>query len=52
MPEAIIYPIVGPQWKVDHAQEVCEKTVQLRVCKCNEGRENTDEHKKCILVPD
>ncbi len=36
VPEAIIYPIVGPKGQVDHAQQVTKQTIQLRVGECNE----------------
>ena len=50
MPEAVIYPIVGPPGQVDHAQKVGEQTVQLRVGEGYEGRENADDHQESILV--
>ena len=50
MPEAVIYPIVGPPGQVDHAHQVGEQTVHLRVGEGNEGRENTDDHQESILV--
>ena len=48
--EAIIYPKVGPPRQVDHANQVGEQTVQLRVGEGDEGRENTDDHQESILV--
>jgi hypothetical protein len=50
VPEAVIYPIVGPPGQVDHAHQVGEQTVQLRVGEGNEGWENTDDHQESILV--
>ena len=48
--EAIIYPKVGPPGQVDHADQVGEQTVQLRVGEGDEGRENADDHQESILV--
>ena len=50
MPEAVIYPIVGPPGQVDHAHQVGEQTVQLRVGEGYQGRENADDHQESILV--
>ena len=48
--EAIIYPIVGPPGQVDHADQVGEQTVQLRVGEGDQGREDADDHQESILV--
>lgn len=49
MSEAIIYPIVGPPGQVDHAQNIGEQTVQLRVGEGYESRKNADDHQESIL---